>query len=84
MPLRDSQGRFCGTLNRKEVDGHWDRCYFVLDEEKCLLRYFSHINAQVSKEYALICLQAALVVQSSRSRQPNYHILKFMLLPSSW
>ncbi|XP_078358276.1 pleckstrin homology domain-containing family A member 1-like [Oculina patagonica] len=46
MPLRDSQGRFCGTLHRKEVDGHWDRCYFVLDEDKCLLRYFSHINAQ--------------------------------------
>ncbi|KAJ7375177.1 hypothetical protein OS493_001916 [Desmophyllum pertusum] len=46
MPLRDKEGRFCGTLHRKEVDGHWDRSYFVLDEDKCLLRYFSHINAQ--------------------------------------
>lgn len=46
MPLRDSQGRFCGTLQRKESDGHWDRNYFVLDEDKCLLRYFSSMNAQ--------------------------------------
>lgn len=46
MPLRDSEGRFCGTLNRKEVDGHWDRYYFVLDEDKCLLRYFSPFNAK--------------------------------------
>lgn len=47
MPLRDGQGRFCGTLQRKETDGHWSRSYFVLDEEKCLLRYFSYMKAEV-------------------------------------
>lgn len=46
MPLRDSEGRFCGTLQRKESDGQWDRYYFVLDEDKCLLRYFSPLNEQ--------------------------------------
>jgi len=58
MPLRDSEGRFCGTLNRKEVDGHWDRYYFVLDEDKCLLRYFSPFNAKVSQDSAKICLSS--------------------------
>ena len=56
MPVRDSQGRFCGTLHRKEVDGQWDRYYFVLDEDKCLLRYFSLLDAKVSQDSALICL----------------------------
>lgn len=46
MPLRDSQGRFCGTLFCKELDGHWGRYYFVLDEDKCLLRYFSLHDVQ--------------------------------------
>ena len=55
MPQRDSQGRFCGTLHRKEVDGHWDRYYFVLDEDKCLLRYFTLLDAKVSRNSAKIC-----------------------------
>lgn len=46
MPLRDPEGRFCGTLQHKEVDGHWGRFYFILDEDKCLLRYFSLNDAQ--------------------------------------
>ena len=50
MPIRDEDGRFCGTLNRKEVDGHWERNFFILDEDECLLRYFSYMVAQVSQE----------------------------------
>ena len=58
MPLRDEDGRFCGTLNRKEVDGHWERNFFILDEDECLLRYFSYIVAQVSQEiFVLPCLR---------------------------
>lgn len=45
MPFRDKEGRYCGTLHRKEVDNHWTRNYFILDEEKCLLRYFSPMEA---------------------------------------
>lgn len=45
MPLRDKQGRFCGTLQLKEPDNHWARKYFILDEGNCLLRYFSHLEA---------------------------------------
>lgn len=46
MPLRDTKGRFCGTLHRKQADNNWQRNYFVLDEDKCLLRYFSIMNAK--------------------------------------
>lgn len=51
MPLRDTKGRFCGTLNRKQADNNWQRNYFVLDEEKCLLRYFSLMDAKVSENF---------------------------------
>ncbi|XP_029183251.1 pleckstrin homology domain-containing family A member 1-like isoform X2 [Acropora millepora] len=47
MPFRDEEGRYCGTLHRKEVDNHWTRNYFILDEEKCLLRYFSPMEASI-------------------------------------
>lgn len=47
MPVRDNEGRYCGTLHRKEAGNHWTRNYFVLDEEKCLLRYFSPKEASV-------------------------------------
>lgn len=50
MPLRDEQGRFCGTLQRKEADGHWERNFFVLDEDKYLLRYFSYMNADQEED----------------------------------
>ena len=51
MPFRDKEGRYCGTLHRKEVDNHWTRNYFILDEEKCLLRYFSPMEASVRKSF---------------------------------
>lgn len=51
MPVRDTKGRFCGTLHRKQADNNWQRNYFVLDEDKCLLRYFSIMNAKVSENF---------------------------------
>lgn len=63
MPLRDPEGRFCGTLQHKEVDGHWGRFYFILDEDKCLLRYFSLNDAQVSQVSARICLSLLFKTQ---------------------
>lgn len=71
MPLRDEQGRFCGTLQRKEADGHWERNFFVLDEDKYLLRYFSYMNADQVSQNIPVCISLAL---SSLSLRENYNL----------
>lgn len=64
MPFRDKHGRFCGTLIRKDTGNHWTRNFFVLDEEKCLLRYFPHIEGSVSETFVcFLCSNSCLGTQ---------------------
>ncbi|KXJ15746.1 Pleckstrin-likey domain-containing family A member 2 [Exaiptasia diaphana] len=41
MPYRDDYSRLCGPMNYKDNEGNWERKLAILDEDKCLLRFFN-------------------------------------------